>query len=78
MKLEDLSPGALIEGLDPKGPAKIIGLDWMGGDAVNVIYRVGASGVSETLLTRANESLLSLAEAGLPWGFDAPGDQGAV
>ena len=75
MKLEDLTPGALIEGLDPKGPAKIISLDWMGGDAINVIYRVGAGGVSETLLTRTNESLLSVAEVGLPWAFDAPGDQ---
>ena len=48
-KLEDLKPGASIEGLTSTGTAKIVNIEWFGDQAVKVIYEDPNGGVQDRL-----------------------------
>ena len=37
-KLEDLKAGSSVEGLSPGGPARIVNIEWIGDQAIKVIY----------------------------------------
>lgn len=45
----------------------------VGTDALTVYFKDSQGAVHEQMLFRDNEPNLSLAEAGRPWAFDAPG-----
>ena len=45
----------------------------VGFDALTVYYKPADGQLPERMLFRADEANLALAEAGRPWGFDAPG-----
>ena len=71
--LEDVKPGALIRGVVPGHSAQIISVDWIGNQAINLVYREPDSGVSETTLYRDDENRLGI-EARGNWSFDGDGD----
>lgn len=72
-KLEEIKNGALINGVAPNQPVQIVSVDWIGDQAVNVVFRDQNSSVSETTLYRDDEHRLSIEAKGRPWSFDADG-----
>ena len=54
MRLEDLTRGALVKGLDPSGPVEVIDSTWIGDQAVELTYRMSA-GSRERLVYRHGE-----------------------
>ena len=74
MKLEEISKGALISGIEPGKVARIVGVDPLGDNAVTVVYRTDDGRLGERVLFRSNEAELAIATAGRPWSFDADGE----
>ena len=74
MKLEEISKGALISGIEPGKVARIVGVDPLGDNAVTVVYRTDDGRLGERVLFRSNEADLAIATAGRPWSFDADGE----
>ena len=65
--LEDVKSGARVRGLVPGQSVQIVYVDWIGNQAINVVYREPQGGVSETTLYRDDEHRL---------GIDARGRSG--
>ena len=72
MKLEELAPGTVVDGLVAASRAEVVMVSWYGTDTVKVLYRT-EGGVDERLLSRADEDRLSPARGERPWKLDAPG-----
>lgn len=72
-KLEDIKNGALIKGIAPNQSVQVVSVDWIGDQAVNVVFRDQNSTVAETTLYRDDEHRLSIEAKGRPWSFDADG-----
>lgn len=72
-KLEDLKPGSSVEGLSPSGPARIVTVEWIGDQAIKVIYEDPNGGVKDRLVYRDEEHMFNIATAGPIWSFDADG-----
>ena len=73
MKLEELTKGAQVVGIDPTGPVTIVSVDHVGEDAVSVFYKAADGAPAERMLFRSNEATLAIATVGRPWSFDADG-----
>ncbi|MFZ4382009.1 MAG: hypothetical protein ACOYO0_08605, partial [Sandarakinorhabdus sp.] len=58
--LEDLKNGAVVQGIIPSQPVEIVSVDWIGQQAVNLVYRVPGGSVAETTLYRDDEHRLSV------------------
>ena len=71
--LEDLKNGAVVQGIVPSQPVEIVSVDWIGQQAVNLVYRVPGGSVAETTLYRDDEHRLSVETRGHAWSFDADG-----
>ena len=71
--LEDIKNGALVRGIAPGVPVNILSVDWIGNQAINVLFRDQNGSVSETTLYREDEHRLKLDAHGRPWSFDADG-----
>ena len=74
MKLEEITKGALIAGIEPGKVARIVGVDPLGDNAVTVVYRTDDGRLGDRVLFRSNESELAIATEGRPWSFDADGE----
>ena len=72
-RLEDIRNGALVAGLMPSRPVHVVSTEWIGNEALNVIFRDPQGSVSETTLYREDEFRLNIEEAGRLWSFDADG-----
>lgn len=73
-KLEDLTSGAVVEGLAAGSPATIIAVVPHGPDTAEVVYRLADGKVEARLLTRQDEARLKLATGEAQWTFNADGD----
>ena len=73
LKLESITKNALISGIEPGQIVRIFSSDPMGTDALSIVYKTNDGRLGERVLFRTDEASLSLAEAGRPWAFDAPG-----
>ncbi len=73
LKLEDIKKNAAISGLVPGQVIRVVATEHVGDSALTVYYKTADGMVHERMLFRADEPALSLAEAGRPWAFDAPG-----
>ncbi len=73
MKLEDITKGALVSGIEPGKVVRVVSADALGDNAVTVVYKTDDGRLGERVLFRSNESELSIATAGRPWRFDADG-----
>jgi len=71
--LDEIKSGAAIGGIVPGHVVQVISVDWIGNQAVNVVYRNPESGIAETTLYRDDEHRLTLDTSGRPWSFDADG-----
>ena len=72
-KFEDLRTGARIGGLAPSGTAKVVHVEWYGGQAAKVTYEDSAGAVANRLVYRDEANTLEVVGTGSPWSFDADG-----
>ena len=72
IKLEQLKRGLRIRGLAPQQIVTLIDVEWVGANAVTVVYRRMDGKIEETLLYRGNEAALDIPPAER-WGFDGDG-----
>lgn len=73
LKLESITKNAMISGIEPGQVVRIFSCDLLGTDALSIVYKTNDGRLGERVVFRSDEANLSLAEAGRPWAFDAPG-----
>lgn len=73
LKLEDIRKGAVLSGVEPGQVVRVVTTEPVGDNALTIYYKTSDGQLLERLLFRTDEANLSLAEAGRPWAFDAPG-----
>lgn len=73
MKLEDIKKNSAIAGIEPGQVVRVVTTEAVGDNAITVYYKTPDGRLLERMLFRTDEANLSLAEAGRPWAFDAPG-----
>jgi len=71
--LEAVRNGAIVKGIIPNQSVEIVSVDWIGEQALNVVYRVPGGSVAETTLYRDDEFRLDVEEGGRAWSLDADG-----
>ena len=71
--LNEIKNGAIVHGIVPNQSVEIVSTDWIGDQAINVVYRVPGGSVAETTLYRDDEHRLSIETRGRAWSFDADG-----
>lgn len=74
LKLEDIRPNAVLEGLEPGHVVTVAFTQPVGDNALTAFYKLADGSLRERMLFRADEAKLSLAQSGRPWAFDAPGE----
>lgn len=74
IRLEDIKKNAALTGIEPGGVVRVVTTEQVGDNAITLIYKTADGRLGERMLFRTDEANLSLAEAGRPWAFDAPGD----
>ena len=73
-KLEDIKNGASVRGVVSAHVVTIVSVDWIGDQAINVVFRDHNGAVAETVLYRDDEHRLDVEQSGRPWSFDADGE----
>ena len=62
--LEDIGPGAMFRGVVPDQPVQVVSAEWIGNQAINLVYRGPNGGVSETTRWRDDEVRIGIDERG--------------
>ena len=75
LKLEQIQKNAAISGIEPGHVVRVVTTEPVGDNALTVYYKTSDGKLLERMLFRTDEAKLSLAEAGRPWAFDAPGEE---
>jgi hypothetical protein len=70
-KLEDLKNGASMRGVVSAQVVTIVSVDWIGDQAISVVFRDHNGTVAETVLYRDDEHRLEVEQSGHLWSFDA-------
>jgi SNF2 family DNA or RNA helicase len=73
LSLDKVIAGAKVRGLAGTVPVEVVRTEWIGTDALNVVYR-GAEGPAEVLLFRDAEPRLELVHASRAFSFDGDGE----
>jgi hypothetical protein len=73
LSLDKVVAGAKVRGLAGAVPVEVVRTEWIGADALNVVYR-GADGPAEVLLFRDAEPRLELVQASRAFSFDGDGE----
>jgi superfamily II DNA or RNA helicase len=73
-RLEDIKNGASVRGVASAQSVQIVSVDWIGDQAINVVFRDHNGTVRETVLYRDDEHRLEVEQSGRPWSFDADGE----
>jgi superfamily II DNA or RNA helicase len=74
MKLEDIAAGLALSGVEPSVNVSVITTVPMGDDALQLIYRTPDGIIKERLISRKDESAISVATHERPWAFDGDGE----
>lgn len=56
--LEELRSGATVNGVMPNQSVEVVSVEWIGDQAINLVYRAPGGSVSETTLYRNDEHRL--------------------
>jgi len=75
LKLEDIRKDASVNGIMPGQVVRVVTTEPAGDNTLTVYYRTSDGQFAERMLFRTDEPSLSLADAGRPWAFDAPGSE---
>jgi superfamily II DNA or RNA helicase len=73
MRLEDLTPGSALVGLEPSAVTTVVAVVPIVEGAVQVIYKTPDGQLKDRLLGWADESSIALAAQERPWAFDGDG-----
>jgi superfamily II DNA or RNA helicase len=73
MKLEEISTGASLEGIEPTSVVTVVAAIALPPDSVQLVYRLPDGALRERLLSRSDEPSLKPATTGRPWSFDGDG-----
>ncbi len=71
--LENIKNGAVVEGVAPGQAVEVVSTDWIGDQAIDLVYRVPGGSLAETTLYRDDEHRLKIVTRGRVWSFDADG-----
>ncbi len=74
MRLEDLTRGIQVKGIDSHQFVTVIDVQWHGADAVELSFKRANGQPGIQLLYRDSEATLEIAQAGRVWSFDGQGD----
>jgi superfamily II DNA or RNA helicase len=74
VRLEDLTPGLALVGLEPTAIVTVAAVVPIGEGAVQVFYRTPDGTVRERMLNRADEATINIATTQRPWSFDGDGE----
>jgi superfamily II DNA or RNA helicase len=72
-RLEEIKNGASVRGVASAQSVQIVSVDWIGDQAISVVFRDHNGVVAETVLYRDDEHRLDVEQSGRPWSFDADG-----
>lgn len=72
--LRDIKPGSYVRGISQGAVVEIVSVEWIGDQAIIVVYRSAEGNVAETTLYTDDEHQLSVESAGRNWTFDADGE----
>ena len=72
-RLEDLKPGAQVEGLVRQELATVVDAKWHGSDCVELTYKRAGGSVENRLLYRSDETNLGIVQVGRGWEFTGDG-----
>lgn len=73
MKLEDVTAGVSLEGVEPSHVVTVVAAIRIPPDSVQLIYRLPDGTLRERLVSRADEGSLTIATTTRPWSFDGDG-----
>jgi hypothetical protein len=73
LALGKIVAGAKIRGVADPAVVEVVRVEWIGSDALNVVYR-SSDGPAEVLLYREAEPRLELVKASRAFGFDGDGE----
>lgn len=73
LSLEKIVAGSKIRGLAGQSIVEVVRVQWIGADALNIVYRSG-EGPAEILIYRDAEPRLELVQANRAFGFDGDGE----
>lgn len=72
-RLEEIRNGASVCGIASTQAVQILSVEWIGDQAINVVYRDLVGTVAEAVLYRDDEYRLQVEVNGRPWSFDGDG-----
>ncbi len=73
MKLEEITNGASLEGVEPSIVVTVVAAIPIPPDSLQLVYRLADGTLRERLLSRADEASLRVATVSRPWSFDGDG-----
>lgn len=73
VRLEDLTPGAIVGGVTTSGVVTVVAVKWYGQNALNLTYRAEDGSVADQLLYRDWEARLTIRAASAAYSFDGDG-----
>ncbi|CAA9338054.1 MAG: Superfamily II DNA/RNA helicases, SNF2 family, partial [uncultured Chloroflexia bacterium] len=73
-RLEELTKGTVVEGIEYGGPVTVVGVEWSGDDALELVYKNASGGVDNILLYRYNEPQIKLVSSTDGWTFRGDGE----
>ncbi len=68
--LEQIYPGTMVRGIVPDAAVQVVSVDWVGNQAINLVYRATDGNVAETTLYHEDESRLNVDAQRRSWSFD--------
>ena len=71
VRLEDVTPGALVGGIAGDSTLTVVAVQWIGSNALQLTYRTAEGRLDERLLYRDHEPRLTLVEAAAAYDFSA-------
>jgi superfamily II DNA or RNA helicase len=74
LKLENITRGQRLMGVDPGGPVEVLVCEPVGADAVTLVYRRAAGTIGERMVLRSEEPEIAEATLTRPWSFLAGGE----
>jgi SNF2 family DNA or RNA helicase len=74
MRIEDLTSGLSVVGLEPSLIATIVAVVPIADGAVQVIYKTPDGAIRDRLLGRSDEATIAIATQERPWAFDGGGE----
>ena len=74
MKLEEITIGQSLTGIEPEAIVEVISTKRIGPDSVQLYYKLQDGRIRETLLDRSREDSMAIATSERPWSFEGNGE----